>query len=91
MSNYKFRDVIQLSAGITAMLWLFMFALGEALSALPEDYEFRPLEEVRLVFDPGEFIPAGGVTKGGKLVALRVDRRGYAICSPTVYLSSEEE
>ena len=80
------RDIWIMSIALVALMWLIGFAIGEALSALPRDYEFRPRDEVRLVFNPGEFVPAGGLTDKGHLVALRADSRGYVICSPTVIL-----
>jgi len=87
MTPGKVRDAIQLALGITGLIALLVWALIDiADSALPEDYEFRPRDEVRLVFNPGEFVPAGGLTDRGHLVALRADSRGYVICSPTVYL-----
>jgi len=83
----KCRDYLQAALRVTGLIALLVWALIEiAYSALPRDYEFRPRDEVRLVFNPGEFVPAGGLTDEGHFVALRVDERGYVICSPTVYL-----
>ena len=78
---------IKVAAVITGLIVLLAWALiNIADSALPRDYEFRPRDEVKLVFNAGEFVPAGGVTAKGNLRALRVDDNGFAICSPTVRL-----
>ena len=85
--NRNLLDNVTLSLCFAALVGLAGWAVSEAY--FPDDP--RPREEVVLKFNPGEFVPAGGITERGRLVALRVDSRGYAICSPTVYLSIEKE
>lgn len=82
------RDKIQFAVGIVALMWLAGWAVSEAMGSLFGEPLTR--DEVVLKFNAGEFIPAGGVTVDGKkLHPIKVDSRGYVICSPTVTLRIE--
>lgn len=88
MSQPKTRDLIAVAVSIVALLWLMSWAVSEAMGSLFGEPQAR--EEVVLKFKAGEFVPAGGVTVDGKkLYPIKVDDRGYVICSPTVTLRIE--
>jgi len=89
--NRNLLDRITISLCFVALAGLAGWMVSEARGFYYFPDDPRPREEVILKFKPGEFVPAGGITERGRLVALRVDSRGYAICSPTVYLSIEKE
>lgn len=82
------KDKITIAVCFVALLGLMGWAVSEAMGSLFGEPSSR--EKVVLTFKPGEFVPAGGITDRGKRVAIRVDSRGYVLCSPTVFLEIEK-